>query len=447
MSSSSSDYPRIAIVLGAQWGDEGKGKLTDILSGKYDICARYNGGSNAGHTIVKDGVKYSTHLLPSGILTDQMTSVIGNGVVIHFPTLWAELAKLEAGGIDWQGRLFISDRAHVVFDFHRAVDGAAEGQLGAAKLGTTGRGIGPTYTQKMERSGVRVHHLFEKNFGEIYHRALSGWLARYEKFQVSIKEGEFEHVVEYPDHAEKEIKLYQSMIEKIRPLVIDCSQYFEEKIANGGKILIEGANAVMLDIDHGTYPYVTSSSASVGGACIGLGIPPSKMAGALTVGIVKAYTTRVGDGPFPSELPISEGPGKVLQEIGREIGTTTGRKRRCGWLDLPVVRYGFRINGYTVINLTKLDVLDGFNEIKVATHYSLDGKKLDTIPASLSELERVEVTYVTLPGWKESIKNVRSFSDLPENAQKYVQFISEQLSVPIRWIGVGPDAEDMIEIN
>lgn len=451
---SSSDFPKIGIVLGTQWGDEGKGKLTDVLGAQYDLCARYNGGSNAGHTIVKNGVKFATHLLPSGILTDSMTSVIGNGVVVHFPTLWNELDRLEKGGINWKDRLVISDRAHVVFEFHRAVDGATESQRdssGGVKLGTTGRGIGPTYSQKMVRSGIRVHHLFEPDFPALYRAALSHWLQAWGgSLTVSVKNpgDEQAKLFEYPAYAEEEIRAYEIMRDKLRPLVVDSAEFLDHQLAAGKRLLIESANAIMLDIDHGTYPFVTSSNPSVGGACTGLGVPISKLAGSLVVGIIKAYTTRVGAGPFPTELDIeAEGPGKILQVVGREVGTTTGRKRRCGWLDLPVVKYGHRINGYSVLNLTKLDVLDGLDELKVCTRYTLDGKIIDTVPASLSDLQRVECHYETLPGWKQSIEECRVFTDLPANAQAYVLFIQKELGIPVRWIGVGPAADALIELN
>jgi adenylosuccinate synthase len=447
-------YPQIAIVLGAQWGDEGKGKLTDILSEHYDLCARYNGGSNAGHTIVKNGHKYATHLLPSGILTDNMTSYIGNGVVIHFPTLLAELEDLKVGGIKSEGRLLISDRAHVVFEFHRLVDGANEDSLGKEKqLGTTLRGIGPSYTQKMERSGIRVHHLFEPDFEEKYRTALRGWQDRYGNLEREIvigKQGPMK--VKYPDFVEQELAYYKEHMALFQSMVVDTSEHFEVALADPKKkLLIESANAVMLDIDHGTYPYVTSSNPTVGGACTGLGIPVGKFGGALVAGIVKAYTTRVGKGPFPTELDIEpneqkNNPGFIMQDVGRELGTTTKRKRRCGWLDLAIVRYGNRVNGYTCINLTKLDVLDQLEEIKVCTHYTLNGKKLTTCPASLDALGKVECHYTTFPGWKESISHVRTWAQLPKNAQTYVQFIEKELGVPVRWIGTGPDADAMIDL-
>jgi len=446
-------YPQIAIVLGAQWGDEGKGKLTDILSSHYNLCARYNGGSNAGHTIIKNGHKYATHLLPSGILTDDMMSYIGNGVVIHFPTLMDELEDLQAGGIKHEGRLLISDRAHVVFEFHRLVDGRAEAALGEdKKLGTTQRGIGPTYAQKMERSGVRVHHLFEDDFEEKYRTALRGWQDRYGVLENRVVIGKETKDVKYPEFCEEELAYYKKHRDFFRSMVVDTSEHFEVALADPTKkVLIESANAVMLDIDHGTYPYVTSSNPTVGGASVGLGIPVGKFGGALVAGIVKAYTTRVGKGPFPTELDYEpneqrNNPGFIMQDTGHEIGTTTKRKRRCGWLDLAIVRYGHRVNGYTHINLTKLDVLDAMEEIKVCTHYTLDGKKLTTCPASLDMLAKVECHYKTFPGWKQSISQAKTFAELPKNAQTYVQFIEKELGVPVRWIGTGPDADAMIEM-
>jgi len=400
---------------------------------------------------VKGGKKFATHLLPSGILTDKMVSVIGNGVVIHFPTLFHELEALDAGGISYKNpdgsmRLFISDRAHVVFEFHRGADSAGEVALGKSSLGTTGRGIGPSYAQKMERTGVRVHHLFEPDFADTYNKALALWLQRFPNLEALV-EGKG---VKYPDYGPVEIKHYLEVMKaKIAPFVIDSAEYFDHQFQTGSKkLLIESANAIMLDIDHGTYPYVTSSSPSVGGACSGLGIPVNKLGSALVCGIVKAYTTRVGSGPFPTELPIDkEGEaGFVFSTVGREVGTTTGRKRRCGWLDLAVVRYGARINGYTCLNLTKLDVLDTLDEVKVCTHYTLDGKQLSTVPASLSDLARVQCHYVTLPGWKQSIEAARTFSELPANAQKYIQFIQDNLKIHVRWIGVGPGSDAMVEV-
>jgi len=327
------------------------------------------------------------------------------------------------------------------------VDGASEKKLATAALGTTGRGIGPTYSQKAERSGLRVHNLFAADFPEKFRAAYAGWEARYGDLDVTLVENNEQKTVKYSETIEKEIQSYIDKREMLKPMVIDGAEYFDDTLKAGKKLLIESANAVMLDIDHGTYPYVTSSNPTVGGASVGLGVPVNKLGNALVAGIVKAYTTRVGAGPFPTELDINaeKTPGWIFQTVGREVGTTTGRKRRCGWLDLPIVKYGHRLNGYTAINITKLDVLDTLAEIKVCTRYTLDGKILSTCPADLADVARVECHYTTFPGWQQSIENCKTWDDLPENARKYLDFIEVELGVPIRWVGVGPSAAAMIE--
>ncbi|GBE81656.1 Adenylosuccinate synthetase 1 [Sparassis crispa] len=423
----------VTVVLGTQWGDEGKGKLVDILAADIDICARCAGGNNAGHTIVvpigPDNVKttFAFHLLPSGLVHPKCTGIIGSGVVIHVPSFFAELDALEAQGLDCTGRLFISDRAHLVFDFHQIVDGLKEVELGGSSIGTTKKGIGPAYSSKASRSGLRVHHLFDHDtFAEKFRKIVEGRFKRY---------GHFEY------DTEGEIIRYKVLAERLRPYVVDSVVYIHNALSEGKKLLVEGANALMLDIDFGTYPYVTSSSTAIGGVCTGLGIPP-KLIGT-TIGVMKAYTTRVGGGPFPSEQ-LNE-IGTHFQEVGQEYGTTTGRRRRCGWLDLVVVKYSSFINGYDCLNLTKLDVLDDLAEIKVAVKYVVDGKELAGFPANLELLHKVEVAYVTLPGWKKSIAQVTAFADLPENCKKYISFIEEFLNVPVQWIGVGPGRENMVK--
>ncbi|RKP27149.1 Adenylosuccinate synthetase [Syncephalis pseudoplumigaleata] len=416
----------ITVVLGTQWGDEGKGKLSDLLAQQSDICARCQGGNNAGHTIVVGDIKYSFHLLPSGLINPKCTALIGNGVVVHVPSLFKELAALEEKGLDCQGRLLVSDRAHLVFDFHQIVDGIKEVELGGSSIGTTKRGIGPTYSSKASRSGLRVHHLY--NWPEFESRFRTIVANRHKRY------GDFAYDVE------AELARYKEWAERLKPMVVDSVVYIHEAMRSGKRILVEGANALMLDVDFGTYPFVTSSSCGVGGACTGLGIPPQAIA--KVIGVAKAYTTRVGAGPFPTEQ-LNE-TGTYLQEVGFEFGVTTGRRRRCGWLDLVVLRYSTMINGYTSINLTKLDVLDKLDEIKIGVAYRLNGQRLESFPADMDDLQKLEVEYETLPGWKQDISACRTFEDLPANAQRYVLRIEEALGVHIEWIGVGVSRDAMI---
>ncbi|GAA5805415.1 Adenylosuccinate synthetase [Helicostylum pulchrum] len=416
----------LSVVLGAQWGDEGKGKLSDILCAEAEVCARCQGGNNAGHTIVVNEKKYDFHMLPSGLINPNCVSLVGNGVVVHLPSFFEEKAKLEAKGLDCEGRLLVSDRAHLVFDLHQKVDGLKEIELGRGSIGTTGKGIGPTYSTKADRSGIRIHHLYD--FPE--------FTARFKSLVESYRKrfGNFEYDVE------AELARYKELAERVRPYVIDTIPYLYEQIKAGKRILVEGANALMLDIDFGTYPYVTSSNTALGGVCTGLGVPANKIS--KVIGVVKAYCTRVGGGPFPSEQ--LNDIGEYLQTVGFEIGVTTGRKRRCGWLDLVVVKYSHMINGYTSLNLTKLDILDQLPKIQVAVAYHLNGKKLSSFPADLELLSRVEVEYVELDGWMTDISKITNYKDLPQNAKKYIEFIEKELDVPVEWIGVGPGREAMI---
>jgi len=420
----------VTVVLGSQWGDEGKGKLVDILAADIDVCARCAGGNNAGHTIVVpiNGVKkvFAFHLLPSGLVNPSCTGLIGSGLVVHLPSFFEEVDALESQGLGCQGRLFISDRAQLVFDFHQVVDGLKEVELGGSSIGTTKKGIGPAYSGKASRSGLRVHHLFDHaTFAQKFRKLVEGRFKRY---------GHFDY------DTEGEILRYQELAERLRPYVIDSVVYIHEAIAAGKKVLVEGANALMLDLDFGTYPYVTSSSTAIGGVCTGLGIPPKMIGHA--IGVVKAYTTRVGGGPFPTEQ--LNDVGVHFQEVGQEYGTTTGRRRRCGWLDLVVLKHSCMINGYDSLNITKLDVLDQLSEIKVGVKYKVDGKELAGFPADLDILENVEVEYLTLSGWNSSIEQITSYDALPDNCRKYVEFIEESLKVPVKWIGVGPARESMI---
>lgn len=421
----------VTVVLGSQWGDEGKGKLVDILAAEADICARSAGGNNAGHTIVvsENGVQttYAFHLLPSGLVNPKCIGLIGSGVVVHLPSFFAELEELERKGLDCTNRLFISDRAILVFDFHQVVDGLKEVELGGSSIGTTKKGIGPAYSGKASRSGLRVHHLFDHpTFAQKFRKLVEGRFKRY---------GHFEY------DTEGEILRYKALADRLKPYVVDSVVYIHFALAEGKRILVEGANALMLDLDYGTYPYVTSSSTSIGGVCTGLGIPPKRIG--KTIGVIKAYTTRVGGGPFPTEQ-LNE-VGVHLQEVGKEYGTTTGRRRRCGWLDLVVMKYSCLINGYDSLNLTKLDVLDDLDEIQVAVRYlNKDGKELVGFPASLEVLEDISVEYISVPGWKESISDRRRYEDLPENCRKYVELIEKSLAVSVEYIGVGAGRDSMI---
>ncbi|KAF9165148.1 phosphoribosylaminoimidazole carboxylase ade2 [Actinomortierella ambigua] len=418
----------VTVVLGAQWGDEGKGKLSDVLCQEADVCARCQGGNNAGHTIVVGETKYDFHMLPSGLVNENCTSIIGNGVVVHVPSFFAELENLQKKGLDCTGRLLVSDRAHLVFDVHQTIDGLKELELGRGSIGTTRKGIGPTYSSKASRGGLRVHHLYNfEEFADKYRTMVANKKKRY---------GEFDYDVE------TELARYKELSMALKPYVVDSVYFMNNAIRSNKKVLVEGANALMLDLDFGTYPYVTSSNTAIGGVCTGLGIPPQTIA--KVIGVVKAYTTRVGGGPFPTEQ-LNE-VGEYLQRVGFEVGVTTGRKRRCGWLDMVVVNYSTMINGYTSLNITKLDVLDQLDEIKIGVAYKVGDKVLEGFPADLEVLEKVEVVYETMPGWKTDISKCRKFEELPVNAQKYIRRIEEICKVPVEWIGVGAGRDDMIVI-
>lgn len=423
---------KVDVVLGAQWGDEGKGKVVDMLASEVDIVCRCQGGNNAGHTVVANGTEFDFHLLPSGIINEKCISVIGNGVVIHIPSLFDELSKNEAKGLQkLEHRLIISDRAHLVFDFHQAVDGMQEAEKGGKSLGTTKKGIGPAYSSKATRNGIRV--------GEL--------LGDFNLFSEKFKSIVATHLRLFPSIAvdvDAELLRYKQYAEKLRPYVKDTICFLHTALRQGKTILVEGANAAMLDIDFGTYPYVTSSNCSIGGVLTGLGLPPQTIGE--VIGVVKAYTTRVGDGPFPTEQ-LNEF-GELLQTRGFEVGVTTKRKRRCGWLDIPLLKYTSLVNGYTCICLTKLDILDTLEEIKVAVSYKrANGDKLDHFPGTIAELANIEVEYAVLPGWKTCTENIRDFKDLPINAQNYVRFLEKELSVPVRWVGVGKGRESIINVH
>uniref|UniRef100_A0A7N6AIH3 Adenylosuccinate synthetase n=1 Tax=Anabas testudineus TaxID=64144 RepID=A0A7N6AIH3_ANATE len=419
---------QVTVVLGAQWGDEGKGKVVDLLAQDADMVCRCQGGNNAGHTVVVDSVEYDFHLLPSGIINPKVTAFIGNGVVIHLPGLFEEAEKNERKGKslkDWEKRLIISDRAHIVFDFHQAVDGVQEQQRqeqAGKNLGTTKKGIGPVYSAKAARSGLRICDLLADftHFSERYKVLAQQYKAMYPTLEIDI-DGDFSKL----------------------SLLQDGVHYMYEALHGPPKkILVEGANAALLDIDFGTYPFVTSSNCTVGGVCTGLGMPPQNVGE--VYGVVKAYTTRVGIGAFPSEQ--HNEIGELLQTRGKEVGVTTGRKRRCGWLDLVLIKYAHMINGFTALALTKLDILDVLPEIKVGVAYKVDNQTIPHFPANQEVLQRVEVQYETLPGWNSDTSAARTFEELPENARKYVSFIEEHVGVPVKWIGVGKSRESMIQL-
>ncbi len=418
-------------VLGGQWGDEGKGKLVDIVAAEYDIIARATGGANAGHTVYVpdpnggEAKKYIFHLLPSGALHDDPICVIGNGVVVHIPTLFEEIKVLEDAGIKTAGRILISDRAHMLFGYHIEIDGIQENRKGDKKVGTTKRGIGPCYADKISRRGVRGCDFLDQEAFEMKLRSNIDVLTKMYGFEYDI---------------EKEIEYYRSVRDKLEPMVIDTFQYLHEALEAGKSVVFEGANGVMLDIDHGTFPFVTSSNPMVGGLGTGTGIPGKHLTS--VTGIIKAYTTRVGAGPFPTEL--EDELGVHLREKGGEYGSTTGRPRRCGWFDAVVARYSSRLNGYSGINLTKLDVLTGLDSLKIGVRYKHGDKTYDSFPADLGIVEMCEVEYEEMPGWAEDITEAKTFEDLPENAQAYVKRLEELMRVPVTFIGVGPNRDQMI---
>ncbi|KAI0489925.1 Adenylosuccinate synthetase [Xylaria cf. heliscus] len=426
------------IILGTQWG-VAAGKLTDLLinEGNFQLCARagyantiFPGKHNAGHSIVANGVSFDFHMLPSGLVSPSCMNLIGSGVVFHAPSFFKELETLEAKGLTGvRERIVVSDRCHVNLDLYAAVDGLEEIELGERKIGTTGRGIGPSYSTKAARSGIRVHEIFDQ---ESFERKLRKLADEYRK--------RFGGLLEYD--VEDEIRRFRDYRLKLAEFCVDAVHLVQMMQKHNAKILIEGANALMLDIDYGTYPYVTSSNTGLGGVFTGLAIHPKKID--QIIGVVKAYTTRVGEGIFKTE---DTGEiGAQLQTIGREWGVSTGRKRRCGWIDLVAIKYSTTVNHYTRLNLSKLDVLDTFPIIKLAVAYKdpETGDPLENFPADLSILERCEVAYHEMQGWQQPTTHVKTFGDLPKQAKAYVNFIEEHCGVPIAWIGTGPGREDMI---
>ena len=417
------------VLVGAQWGDEGKGKATDLLGDTVDYVVRYQGGNNAGHTVVIGSEKYALHLLPSGILSPNVVPVIGNGVVIDPAVLLEEIRGLDARGIN-TSKLAISTNAHLITPYHRTIDKVSERFLGKSKIGTTGRGIGPAYADKISRIGIRVQDLFDRS---ILEQKLEGALN--DKNQVLTK------VFNRKNMSVSEIlEEYLAYAEILRPYIADTSLLLDKALKAGKTVLLEGSQGTLLDVDHGTYPFVTSSNPTAGGACTGSGIGPKAIT--RVIGIVKAYTTRVGSGPFPTEL--LDDDGDKLRTIGHEYGTTTGRNRRCGWYDAPIARYAVRINGLTDFFLTKLDVLTGWEKIPVCVAYDVDGTRHDELPASQTDFHHAKPIYEYLPGWEEDISKARSVSDLPKNAQDYVKYLEEISGAPISAIGVGPGRDETI---
>jgi len=504
MADVSGEDSRFCVILGAQWGDEGKGKLVDILAQNVQLCARFNGGANAGHTLVVDGKKYAFHLLPCGMINKACKNLIGNGVVVHIPTLMKELEALKEFDPRAIERVFISTRAHILFDSHQIIDGILEAEQGTNSIGTTKRGIGPCYSSKAIRNGLRFGDLLHFDEFERKVRELTAWSQK--RFgqprekdspaQLQLRQALREYNTQYafdPENGQKggvknieeEIARYKKFAELLRSQIVDSVTLIHQDITLGCKVLVEGANAALLDIDFGTYPFVTSSNTTIGSVCTGLGVPPKKID--TIIGVVKAYTTRVGHGPFPTELQNenqnlddhletyigqaasyerkghASGPyelkpgqqvkvGEMLQEVGHEYGTTTGRRRRCGWLDLALVKYSAMVNGFDSINITKLDVLTGLKQIRIAIAYR--NRQMTEVrlpggyfPSHLDDLKEVVCEYETMEGWSEDISKCTSWKELPLNAKKYVLRIQELLSIPVSWVGVGPDRSSMLKVH
>jgi adenylosuccinate synthase len=418
------------IVLGAQWGDEGKGKVVDLLAERFDIVARYQGGHNAGHTVFIGEQKFILKLIPSGILRPGVQAVIGNGAVVDLAALVDEMCTLQTAGIDVASQLRISNRAHVIFPFHRLVEKMSEARENRIPLGTTARGIGPCYEDKVGRRGIRIADLYDPDSFRILYDTLAedkNTLAETFKLTGTI------------DYAEIR-RQYEELADKIRPLVCDTAVLLADAIAGGKRILFEGAQGTMLDIDHGTYPFVTSSSATAGGACTGTGVPPTKIHG--IIGVSKAYITRVGTGPFPTES--DNAAGDLLRREGNEFGSVTGRPRRCGWFDAPLLRYTAMINGFDTLMITKLDVLDLLEEIPVCVGYRLKGADVSEMPATYRALEAIEPVYETLPGWRTSTRGLARYEELPERARTYLQFLEDRAGVEIGGISTGPERNETI---
>jgi len=421
----------VTVLVGSQWGDEGKGKIVDILSEKYDVVTRYQGGANAGHTVEIGDKQYILHLIPSGILRENVICVIGNGVVIDPVALLDEIKLLEKNGISVDGRLFISHNAHLIMPYHKLLDSIKE--KAEQKIGSTGRGIGPCYTDKFARKGIRIVDLLNRKVLE-------------EKIRTNLEEKNtlLKNVYDHKGlDADKIVNEYIHFDEAIDSYIKDVPAYLSTVIAEGKSILLEGAQGALLDVDFGTYPFVTSSSPTSGGACTGTGIPPTKINSVF--GIVKAYTTRVGNGPFPSELVDAD--GEKLRKEGAEFGATTGRPRRCGWFDACLLKYSAMINGVGAVAITKLDVLSHFDKIKVCVGYKLDGKTLKSFPTDVERLNKVTPIYEELDGWMEDITECKSYSDLPAKTKEYLDYIAGQSGIKLDIISVGPKRRQTIFVN
>jgi adenylosuccinate synthase len=423
--------PAIAL-LGAQWGDEGKGKATDLLGDRVDYVVKFNGGNNAGHTIVVGDEKYALHLLPSGILTPGVVPVIGNGVVVDLAVLFGEIDAIEARGIDCS-RLVVSANAHVITSYQVELDKVGERFLGKSKIGTTGRGIGPAYADKMSRLGIRIQDLFDE---KILRQKVEGALET--KNQLLVK-GYNRKAIAVDDVVAELL----SHAERLKPMVVDTSLLLKRALDDGKVVLLEAGQATMLDVDHGTYPFVTSSSATAGGACTGSGIPPTRID--RVVAVVKAYATRVGEGPMPTELLGAD--GERLRTVGAEFGVTTGRPRRCGWYDAVVARYAARVNGVTDFVLTKLDVLTGVEQIPVCIGYNVNGVRHDEMPMTQTDFHHATPIYELLPGWEQDITAARTMEDLPKHARSYVEALEAMSGAPISVVGVGPDRDETVAIR
>jgi adenylosuccinate synthase len=417
------------VLVGAQWGDEGKGKATDQLGADLDYCVRFQGGNNAGHTIVVDGEKFALHLLPAGILTPRVTPVIGNGVVVDPAVLLEEIDALEERGVD-TSRLLVSSNAHLITSYHTTIDKVTERLLGKNRIGTTGRGIGPAYADKINRTGVRMADIFDE---KILAQKIEAALDQKNHLLVKV----FNRRAIEVGQVLEEIAAYA---ERLRPLVTDTSLVVNRALDDGRTVLFEGAQGTLLDVDHGTYPFVTSSNATAGGACAGGGVGPTRID--RVIGVIKAYTTRVGSGPFPTEL--LDDDGERLRVTGGEYGVTTGRDRRCGWYDAVIARYAARVNGLTEFCLTKLDILGGWDRIPVCVAYEVDGQRVEEMPMTQSDFHHAKPVYEYFDGWAEDISGARSFDDLPKNAQTYVRALEEMSGAPFWAIGVGPGREQTV---
>ena len=420
------------VLLGAQWGDEGKGKATDLLGERVDYVVRYQGGNNAGHTVVIGDKKFALHLLPSGILTPAVIPVIGNGVVIDPQVLLDEMRGLQERGVD-TSKLLISANAHLITSYHVTLDKVTERFLGKAKIGTTGRGIGPAYGDKIARIGIRVQDLFDES---ILRQKVEGALANKNQTLVKV----FNRRALSVDAVTEDLLAFAA---PLAPYVTDTSLVLNNALDDDKVVLLEGGQGTLLDVDHGTYPFVTSSNPTAGGACTGSGIGPTRIT--RVIGILKAYTTRVGSGPFPTEL--FDADGERLRSVGGEVGVTTGRPRRCGWFDAPIARFAVRVNGLTDIFLTKLDVLTGLERIPVCVAYDVDGTRVDEVPMTQTDFHHATPIYESLPGWSENISSAKSLSDLPANARTYVEFLQEVSGAPISAVGVGQDRNATISVR